>query len=1036
MFVCAVFSLGLFAFSRLKVDLMPDISFPVVVVVTAYPGVSPEEIENFVTKPIEEGLSTVKGLKSIRSQSKESVSMVIVEFEWGQDMDDASFEVREKLDPVLEDLPDDVHRPFLVKADASSMMPTAVISFDGPQGMLKLRRYADDILKRELEKIDGVAGVTVTGGLERNIQVEINVEKLKQYNIPISQVEMALKAENFNIPGGNMTEGRSEYRVRSMGEFTSPEQIENIAVGMTGIPSASASAAESAGLAAIAHIAPKPILLKDIAVVKDSYKEIRAFSRLNGKDSITLLVTKESVANTVEVSDRVQKAMKELQGKLPAGSNLTLVLDGADFIRKSISNIKEHAMIGGILAVCVVFFFLVSGYSTLVTALSIPFSFVATFVLMYFNNLTLNIITMGGLTLAIGRFVDDSIVVLENTYRHIEEGKSPREAAVSGANEVMVAIMAAMAAGISVFLPLLFVGGLVSEIFAPMTWTVVFALLSSLVVSITFAPMVASRVLRRPSEGGSRFFIAWAKRVDSIADIYKPMVQWTLRHRPLMMFIAVIVMVATVFVTRMVGLEFSPKMDRGEIMLEIKTPVGSSLQVLDEKSRRLENIFKQVPEKKLYMGRGGETGGAGSIMMMRQGSGINAGTVSLMLVDKADRKRSTEEVKNELRDEIKSIPGLKFKFTEMFGSMSEAPIVVTIMGDELEELSRLGTEVSEKMKKVPGVVDVDLNWEAGSPEYRLVIDREKAGRLGLTAGQIGASVRTLVSGTDVTKYREKGKEYDITVRAREADRDWMDSLNSIYITTPVGVKVPLTEVARIEIAKGPSEISRNERWRSIKIMADKTGRPLGDIIKDVTVLLKDTRFPEGYVWEFGGEEEDRRETFGGIFLAMVMSIVLMYIILASQFESLSQPFIVMLSIPLELIGVSSALLLAGLNFDLMSMLGILTVTGIVVGVSILMITFINQLRERGMERDEAIVKGAGLRLRPILMTSLSAAFGMLPMALGFGEGAEMWRPLAIAVIGGLVSSLFLTLLLVPPAYAALDDLIARLPRRRGRKENA
>ncbi len=1030
MIIITICALGLVAFRNLKLDFMPDIKFPMIVVATPYPGAGPEEIENFVSKPIEEAVGTAKGIKSIKSFSQDNISVVLAEFEWGQDMDAASFEIREKIDPVLEDLPDGCHRPFLIKADATTMMPTAILGFYGPQDLRQLKKFADDVLKRELEKVDGVAAVTVMGGLEREIRVELDIEKLRAYNIPVSQIEQILKAENVNVPGGEITEGLSEFRVRTMGEFSSVDEIKNIAIGMSGGSGISLSSIQKmlTSPQSMANMpAPKPILLKDVAEVKDSFKEVKQFSRLQGENVITLIVTKESVANTVDVSDALKKALKKIKKEIPSGSQIIMVYDQAKFIRSSISNISSSAIFGGILAVIVVFTFIYSGASTLIIAFSIPFSFIATFVLMYFGNMTLNLITLGGLTLAVGRFVDNSIVVLENNYRFLELGTSPKEAAIKGASEVLGAVFASTLTGVAVFFPIILVTGMVKYIFSPMTWTVVFALFSSLFVSVTFVPMISSRILKNPIKISERnkIIFAWEKVIKGLSLVYRKAIKWCLLNKFHIVFLAILILMVTVFLFSILGLEFFPKMDTGQIMIEVETPIGTSVTQTEKIVKELEDFVSKIPEVNLVMVRGGGSGEESSgIMQLRSGGNTaNSGVIQIDLKDRKYRKRTTDQIKDIIREKFKTIPGATFKFTEMFGQMSEAPVVITVRGNDLNVLTKLGEEIAEKIKVVKGVYDVDLNWRPGNPEYQIKVDRTKAGHLGLVVGQIAMAVRSLIKGNEVSKFRERGEEYDITIIARKEDRDWVKNIENIVIQSPLGSQIPLRELAQIKLAKGPSEISRDNHWRSIKVLGDKSKRPLGDIIKDIDKIIKTISVPEGYVIEYGGEEEDRREAFGGLFIAMIMAVFLLYMILAAQFESLMQPFIVMLTIPLELIGVAVALLITGKPLDIMAMLGILTVTGNVLGISIVMITYINQLREEGMDRDTAVIEGASIRLRPILMTTFTTVFGVLPLALGIGEGAEMWQALALAMFGGLVSALFLTLFIIPVAYVVLDDLV-------------
>jgi len=706
--------------------------------------------------------------------------------------------------------------------------------------------------------------------------------------------------------------------------------------------------------------------------------------------------------------------------------------------------------------------------STLVIAVSIPMSLIATFVLMYLNHMTLNIITMGGLVLAIGRIVDDSIVVLENIHRHMEEGEPILQAAIyihrhmeegepilpaaiAGTQEVAMAITAATFTTMAVFFPLIFAGGMVAELFTPMSLVVMFGLFASLIVALTLVPLLCSRFIRpRPAEEPPRSGLVefghtvvgqFGLGFERLTDFYLRAVTWALGHRALTVAWAGGIFIVSLMLIPLVGLGFFPEADRGELMLSVETPIGSSLEYTDQLVRKLENLILQIPELKNLVVTGGEMGGgqAGAAMMMGAGGGTNSATLFGKLVDRTQRTRSAADLEDELREKFAQVPDVTVKFEQtMGGGMGEAAVEITVTGDELGVLNRLGKEAMTKLAEVPGLYDLDLDWRPGKPEYQVSLDREKAGTFGITAGQVAMTLQTLVRGTaELTKYREKGKEYDITVRGAETDRQWIEMVKNCTVVAPHnGELIPLTEIARVERAAGPSQIRRDERRRAVTITADSSGRPLSEITKDCEAHLTTMAWPEGYSYKFGGAEEDRREAFGGMFIALIMGLLLIYMILASQFESLVHPFTIMLAIPLEVIGVIVILLLTQTIISVMVLLGILLLTGIVVSNSILLVNIINILRERGMSTREAIIEGGRIRLRPILMTTLATVFAMIPMALGMREGSEMWKPLALAALGGLVASTGLTLIVVPVVYSLLDQLGERLGLRRRAADSA
>lgn len=1012
----AVLVLGVLSWTQLKVDLLPDITFPVVAVVTVYPGAGPAEVEEYVTKPIEEQCGLVKDLKHLSSTSAEGVSVVTLEFEWGTDMDDASFDTREKVDQVIEQLPDDAERPFIMKFDPQTVWPIMALNVTGMEDMRALRKFTDDVITNALEKVEGVAAVDAFGGLQREIQVLVDRDRLAAYGLSVREIEQAIKMENLNVPAGHIKLGAREFTVRTLGEFRTPEEIEDITVAVKD---------------------NVPIRLRDVAEVRDSHKEIRQYARYNLKPTITLLVRKESRANAVRTVHRMRKAVADLNKHLPGNVRVTETWASADYIEQALHNMYGVAEEGALLAVIIIFLFLTSARSTLVIATSIPLSLLATAAFMRFTDMTLNLVTMGGLTLAIGRIVDDSIVVLENVYRHVEGGENPFVAAVRGAGEVGLAIMAATLTTVCVFLPLALVGGLVAQLFTPMAKTVTIALLASLVVSLTVVPMVGARILRAAGGNGASpnpllrpvnlALAAWQRAYARLEGVYGRAVQWCLDHSAAVIAMALGIFLLSLALIPFVGAEFIPHMDMGEFTMTMEMPLGTNVDRTNEVALKFERLILSFPDVELMVTTVGESGAVMAAAMGMGGASVRNATLVVKMKPRHQRKRSTDDIIAEVRKAAAREPGLKVSFQETSMGRGQAPIIITIYGDDLHELARIGEEALPKLKQVKGLVDVRLNWRRGAPEYRVVIDREKAGTYGLSTAAIAGAVRSLVRGEEITEFRQAGKEYDITVRLPEAMREDIRQIEDLMLPTPTGAQVPLTQVARIEETVGPTLISRYERRRSIEVYADKEPtRPLDAIIADCDAVLKSIRMPTGYSYEFRGEEKDRRESFQGLFVSLALGVLLIYIILASQFESVVQPFIIMLAIPLEVIGVFGALLLTGISVSIMVLLGILLLTGIVVSNSILLVHVINLLRDRGLGTREAIVEGGMLRLRPILMTALATFFAMVPMALAIREGSDMWRPLGVTVLGGLFSSTFLTLLVVPVVYAIVDSVAERL----------
>lgn len=1039
MLAVAVFALGIIGFSKLPLDLFPDMDIPIVSVITTYSGAPPEEVEQFVSKPLEESLATVENLKNVSSTSQEGVSVVTVEFEWGQDMNWASYDVREKVDTAVNRLPDGADRPMIYKINPAVLIPVVVIDVTGLDDLRTLRKLADDDVKPELEKIAGVAAADLYGGLEREIRVEVDWQRLAAYGMSISTIENALKLENLNVPAGYVTEGTREFTIRTIGEFDIVDEINDVVLDTEN---------------------GRPIYLRDVATVTDTHKEVRSYARFNGKPSVSLAVRKESGANTVVVSDAVRETLEILPAKLPPGVKFAVTSDSAVFTRQSRDTLYRVAYEGAALAVLVIFLFLATMRGTVVVGISIPFSILMTGAFMYLSGMTLNVITMGGLVLAIGRMIDDSVVVLENIVRHIESGEPVMESAVSGTRELSMAIVAATFTAMCVFVPLLVVGGFVGVIFSDMALIVVIGLFASLVAALTIVPMLCSRVLGQEighvgaetvRAAGRRSIWArvwdlvtwpfmaavrlWNRIFDAVERVYGRIVRWALRHRAFTLALAVGVFIFSLSIGGLIGQSFFPDSDSGEISIEMESPLGSSVDYTDKLASKVEAIVKQVPEvEHVGVSVGQASGGLGSV---RGGGGVRSATITVKLVDLEERDRSVADIQEWLREQFRGVPEAVTRFSSGRGPSSGSDIAVTLRGDDLEVLGALGEELMRRMGEITGTTDIDQDWDPGSPEYQVIVDRKKAGRLGLTPYAIAHTIQVQVYGTtELTKFREHGEEYDITVRGAAPDRDYIDDVRQVKLPGPEGALIPLSNIARIVETTGPSKITRDDRQRSQEISCNVTGRALTEVVADIEKAVEAMNLPDGYSYEFGGDEEDRRESFGGMMVAFMIGLLLIFIILASQFESLVHPWIVMLAIPFELIGVFGALLISGVYFSLMVFLGVLMLTGVVVSNSILVVQMVVLLRTRGIDHIESIVQGGMRRLRPIMMTTLSTILAMVPMAFSLGHGAEMWQPLGIAVIGGLTTSTLLTLVVVPCTLSVVDDLIAFIYRLFGKKTQA
>jgi len=1000
----AVLVLGGFSLKRIAIDLYPDITFPVIMLMTGYEGAAPLEVEKMVTEPLEKMVSTVNNIKEVSSVSSDGVSVIIMNFDWGANMDEVANDVRERVSLIEGALPEGAADPLAFKFDPS-LMPLMVLSLSGDRDLVQLRYLADEDIRYELEQIEGVASIEVTGGKEREIQVQVDRSQLASVGLPLSQLINALRTENLNLPGGYLESSEKEFFVRTMGEFTQVSQIENVVIANKG------------GV---------PIYLRDVAQVKDTFKEQRTEIRINGKSGIIMVVRKQSGTNTVRVAERIHEKLTQIEKDLPQGVEVGVIFDTSRFIKDSIFQLAQMAILGAIIAIIIIFLFFGNIPSGLIIFSAIPLSIMVAFILMHVSHLTLNMMTLGGLALGVGMMVDSAIVVLENVFRHREEGKSIGEAAVAGSDEVGMAITASILTTLVVFLSLLFTTGIASIFFKHLAYTVAFALLSSLFVALTLIPVLCSKYLSVRSHRAGEERIGFSRRVSGyVEERYQGVLGWALGHRKTVIASSVAILIASFLLAPRIGTRFMPAMDEGRFSVDVQMPVGTRLALTDEISREVEEKLREnTPELESLLAQVGATGG----MMGFSGGASHKASLTVKLVDLSQRKRSTREIVDSLRGKLKT-----GEATVRFGGgdpgeemlFGGSPIALDIKGYDLTEGKRLAQEVFDSIRKVKGVVEPRMSLEEGQPELQVRIDRDKASSLGLNFSQIAQTIRTANAGTVASWFREGGDEYNILVRLQAEDREGPADLGKIFIASPLGRQIPLDSVAWIEEGLGPVQIERKEQERVITVSGGIEGRDLGSVTRDIKETLADIRIPEGFLVEFGGEQQEMAESFGSLFFALILAVVLVYMVMASQFESLRYPFVIMLALPFAAIGVILILFLSGTIFTVVVYIGLIMLAGIVVNNGIVMISYINILRERGLALSEAVRMGARRRLRPILMTTFTTVFALLPMALGLGAGAGMWAPMARTVIGGLLSSFIFTLILVPTLYTIFAGKKAR-----------
>lgn len=994
MIIFIVILIGIVSLSKLPIDLLPNIEMPIAIVQTSYSGAGPQEIEKLVTKPLEESLSTVNNIDKISSISTEGSSLVILQFNFGTDMDFAALEMREKIDIIEGYLPDDTSDPMVLKFDPNAM-PIMSLSISGSGDIATTGHIAEDIVKPRLERVEGAASVDINGVLVKEIEVKLIGEKVQGYGISTDYLAQILMAENLNLPGGSVSKGKNELTVRTIGEFQSIEEIRNLNIALP-----------NGGT----------VRLRDLADVNFINKKKSTISRLNNQDTLQLSIMKQSGVNTVNVSKQINKEIEQLKKDYPS-LKIDKVFDQAEFINLAIKGVANNAILGGCLAVLILFIFLRSIKSTIIIGLSIPISIITTFILLYFTDITLNMMTLGGLALGIGMLVDNSIVVLENIYRHRSDGLGIKESAVLGANEVAVSVTASTLTTIAVFLPIIFVQGITSTIFKELAMTVTLSLLSSLVVSLTLIPMMSSKMLTVNKKLIKR---EESVKENKIRKIYKRILSWGLRHRFITVAICILIFVVSMSSMASMGAGFFPQTDEGQIDISVSLPSGSELSDTDDITKEIEKLISDIPEIK-YISTSVGAGG------MFGGSAGSSGTISVVLNSLEERDKSTFEVADMIRNFIKDIPGAEINVStssmmSMGGLGGGNSLNINIAGEDTDILKTISDDFMDIIAKVEGTREISSSISEGIPEVQVLIDRNRASQFGLTSAQIANDIRSSLSGATATKFKYEGDEIDVIIRGDDIYNQSMSNLEMTPISTPLGTTVPLSQVADIEISRGPTSINREDQARNVSVTSDVFDRDVQTVANEVNVLLDDYEMPRGYSYSFGGETELINDAFRDLGLTLVMAIILVYMILAAQFESLVQPLSIMLTVPLALSGGALGLYLTGTVLSVPALIGFIMLVGIVVNNGIVLVDYINTRRKNNEDRLEAIKNAGAIRLRPIMMTALTTILALVPLSLGIGEGAELEQPLAIVVIGGLILSTVLTLIFTPVMYTIFDDI--------------
>lgn len=1003
--------LGGISLSRLPIDLMPDITFPTLSISTEYENASPEEIEELVTRPIEEAISAVPGVEEVFSTSTEGISNVRPTFSWGTDLDAAANDVRDRLDRVMPRLPEDADRPVLRKFDLASF-PILILGAASNLDPVQLRRIIDDQVKYRIERVPGVAALDVHGGLDREIHVNLYPDKIKALQLSLDQILSRIRAQNVNLPGGTIDRGNFEVTIRTAGEYTSLDDLRNTVIAIR---------------------QGAPIQLHQIASVEDSWEKITRLVRVNGRPGVRLAVNKQSGTNTVEVATKVLREIERIKQDIPQ-IQIVPIINTSDYIRRSITNVGSMVLYGGSLAILVLLFFLRNIRSTAIIAVAIPVSIVATFVLMYFSGFTLNIMTLGGLALGVGMLVDSAIVVIENIFRLRESVGKPEQAAVMGSEEVTSAIIASTLTTVVVFLPLIFVRGMAGVMFKQLSMVVGFSLLCALTMALTLVPMLAAKLLPpRGAERASRFtlgqklFSFSGSLFTRLENGYKNLLHTALDHRIKVIALMALLLVGSFFLIRLVGVELTPSTDEGEVRVNGEMEVGTRLEVVDKKFRVIEAIVKDaVPEaENTVVSIGGPSWRA---------AGSHTGEVRIALKPLSERTRSSEEIAETLRRKLSNIPGITIRtragqglFLLRMTTGGSERVELDVRGYNLQTADALAQQVKKSVEAVEGVTDAQLSRESGAPEELILVDRQKAADMKLTVTQIAEMLQTVLSGTRAGYYREGGDEFAILVTVKDSEYMDLREILDLTLTNADGEPVVLRNVIDVRPRAGPVRVDRRDQERVVTITANITGRDMGSILSDIRTNLGSIPVPRNFAVIFGGDYEEQQKAFGELRLSFLLALVLVYMVMACQYESLRDPFVVMFSVPLAAIGVILMLFLTNTTFNIQSYIGCIMLGGIVVNNAILLVDHTNLLRRRdGMPLREAIEEAGRRRLRPILMTSLTTSLGLLPLALGGGEGGEAQAPLARAVIGGLLSSMLITLVVVPTVYSIFERRAAKV----------
>ncbi|MFC4558030.1 efflux RND transporter permease subunit [Virgibacillus kekensis] len=1002
MIVLAIIALGVVSMRSLTVGLFPKIDLPIAVVATSYDDAAPQEIENMISRPIESAVSSVEGIQTVQSQSQSGSSLVMMMFENGTNLDQALLDVRESVDQAKGFLPEGAGDPSVLRFSPDQLPVMWVgITGDDPAALTEI---ANDQVVPYFERQGGVASVTVEGAKEREIQLILDPAKLQQYGINAQAIMQALNNTNQSASVGNVEKGNKDLQLRVTGEFESVDSIRNTIIQTQS--------------GATIHV-------DDVAEVKDTFKESSTVTLVNGEPAIVLSIMKKTDANTVEVAENIRESMDEVSGDLPSDANLNVIIDTSEFIQMSINSVAKNILIGGVISIFILLLFLKSVRATIVIGLSIPIAIISTFTLMYFTGETLNVLTLGGLALGLGMMVDSSIVILENIYSYRKAGHSLFDSATKGASELAPAVIASTTTTLVVFLPIIYVEGIASDMFTPLALAVSFSLIASLVVAVTLVPMLSSKLLSKAMEYNGRRY--WFDRfLDKVNNGYRGVLKWVLKHRKTTVFGTIVAIVASLALIPLIGASFIPSSDQGQMEISVEAAPGSSLdytkQIVEQVNNELTD-YEDVIETNYV-----SVGGGGFGMM---GSSANQATYTIQLIPSSERTKTTKQVVQEIDEDLEGIAGAEIAVKATDSGMGTGdPVQIQLNGPQHEVLRELSIQVVDRISTVDGIYNPTSSADNGVPQMSIEVNEEKAATYGLSEQQITSQIQLRFTGQVASKFREEGNEMNVVLMFPEDKRSTINDLRDMKIQSQSGTSIPLETVATLKQVQGPVTLQRENQQPQMNVTSQIVDRDLASIVEDVRAELETMNLPEGYSYEIGGQAEDMASSFRDLAIALVFSIFLVYAVMAIQFENFLFPLIIMFSMPATVVGVMVGLYITGLPLSIPAFIGVIMLAGIVVNNSIVLVDYINILRRRGIDRYEAILEAGPSRLRPILMTTLTTILAMVPLALALGEGAEMQQPLAVTIIFGLGISSIFTLLLIPVVYTLFDDLTGKITRRK------